>query len=480
MKLSDEARPKSVGSTAPSNVTPIGIAPGQDLSYLRAELCTETRAADIFCQMFGSRVHYVPGWGWLLWDGRRWARDDSGRILELASAVAEWYRDKAVEFDRERRPAELRDWLLAFARKIQGTRAMRDFLEQAKPALSALPETFDAFPLLLNFANGTLNIESMREGHEWNLSPQCQADRLTKIIPRDYNPTAKAPTWDAFLCRVFQDMELRFFMRRAVGYSITGLTREQCFFIAHGTGANGKSTFLNVLQKVIGPDYAMQADPASFLADRGDGVRNDIAAMRGVRLLSAIETGDNRRLDEALVKAVTGGDAIRCRFLYQESFQFTPAFKLWLATNHRPRVLGTDHAIWRRVRLIPFEVQIPESEQDKNLETKLLREAEGILAWAVEGAFEYLRGGLREPAEVKDATAQYRADEDVIGDWLQTSCILQPHAMGSASELHKSFAEETGSGVSQTAFGKRLIERGFERVTINGKRFYKGVGLAKW
>jgi putative DNA primase/helicase len=212
---------------------------------------------------------------------------------------------------------------------------------------------------------------------------------------------------------------LRRFIQQAVGYSLVGSVREQVFLICHGSGANGKSTFLNTLQACIGPDYASQADPASFMVGREGQIRNDLADFRGIRFLAAIETGDGRRIDEALVKSMTGGEQIRTRRLYHEAFQFKPEFTLWMATNHKPRIVGNDNAIWRRVCLVPFTVTVPEDERDRDLESRLLVEATGILSWAVQGTIDYLNNGLQRPDEVRAATEDYRKAEDILGQFIE-------------------------------------------------------------
>jgi putative DNA primase/helicase len=307
-------------------------------------------------------------------------------------------------------------------------------------------------------------------------------DALTKITPVDYAPLAPAPTWDRFLIDIFPDADVRAFVQRAVGYSITGSTTEQVFFIGYGTGSNGKSTFLSTLQHTLGPNYAETALPQTFLAGRDDNMRSDIAALRGVRLLAVIETGDGKRLAEDLVKAVTGGDRIRCRFLYREFFEYLPSFKLWLATNHRPRITGTDHAIWRRVLLIPFTTTIPDDKVDANLPAKLQKEAEGILAWAVQGFRDYCKIGLKPPEAVRVATSKYRNDEDRVGAFLEECCTVGANLQVGKGEMHdyyKRWCEGSGEfALSQRKLSTYLTDHGFDEYrTTGGKRCWIGVGL---
>jgi len=203
------------------------------------------------------------------------------------------------------------------------------------------------------------------------------------------------------------------FMQRAVGYALTGDVGEQCLFVMWGTGANGKSTFVETLHALLG-DYAQKAEMRTLLHRDTDTVRNDLARLRGARLVSAVEIGRGKRLNEELVKELTGGDTITARFLVREYFEFRPEFKLFLAVNHKPQIHGTDEAIWRRVKLVPFNVYIPPEERDKALGGKLRAELPGILNWALEGCLEWQRGGLREPEEVIAATADYRREQDLF------------------------------------------------------------------
>jgi putative DNA primase/helicase len=287
--------------------------------------------------------------------------------------------------------------------------------------------------------------------------------------------------WDRFLEKIFPSAELRDFMQRAVGYSTLGLTREQSFFVCYGTGANGKSVFLNTILRVLGTDYATQADPASFLVRTGDRIRADIARLRGVRFVSAIETGDGKRLDEAMIKAATGGESLVGEFKYQNQFVFMPQFHLWLATNHRPRIDGTDYGIWRRVLLIPFTVTIPEDKRDRDLDAKLVRESEGILDWIITGACRYLRDGLNPPGEVRAATKAYRQSEDVIGRYI-AECTISGAAMQvSKAALFTAFGEwcdREGERVSsKKKFGQYVAEQGFDEYRDGPVRHWIGLGL---
>jgi putative DNA primase/helicase len=299
--------------------------------------------------------------------------------------------------------------------------------------------------------------------------------KLTKLAPVTYDPNADCPKWKAFLQRIFNDNErLIRFVQRAVGYSLTGSTREQCLLFLHGTGANGKSTFLEVIRALLG-DYAVTAEFSTFVADRKSSVRNDIARLHSARLVTAIEVGEGKRFAEELIKTLTGGDTVAARFLYREFFEFRPRFKVWLAANYKPEIRGSDYAIWRRIRLIPFTVTIPPEEQIPDLAEQLKEELSGILNWALEGLRDWLANGLQPPPEVTEATEAYRAEMDIVGLFVQDACVADPKAVTPSKTLYEAFREwcaENGHELlTPKQFGRRLSAKGFTcgRARVEGK-----------
>jgi len=307
---------------------------------------------------------------------------------------------------------------------------------------------------------------------------------LTRMAGAEYRPGAEAPTWAAFLERVLPGEQLREFVRRGAGYSATGDTSEQCMFINHGTGANGKSTFQEALAEALG-DYAMRTPTEMLLAKRAGGVPNDVARLKGARFVAASETEENRRLAESLVKDLTGQDTISARFMRAEWFDFKPTHKLWLSTNHKPEIRGTDNAIWRRIRLVPWAVTIPPKEQDKKLAEKLRAELPGILAWIVRGCIEWRHDGLQAPEEVRKATGAYRAEMDVLAGFLVDCCEVGTSHWDYAKDLYASYkrwCDEVGERPeSQRRFGGHLSERGFSR-DRGGSRaagIWRGVRLSE-
>lgn len=441
--------------------------------YRATHHLTDLGNAHRFVVRHGGNTRYVPTVKkWLTWDGARWLFDEDGEVARLAKDTALSIYVEAAEESNDQRRAALAKW----AAQSESERRLRSIVELAKtePGVPLAVDALDADPWLLGVTNGVLDLRS------GTLRQPRREDYITQRAPVAYNAEATCPTFEAFLSRIFADnRELIEFVRRAAGYTLTGSTAEQCLFLLWGTGANGKSTLVNTLRALLG-DYATQADAATFMfRDRG-GASNDIARLRGARLVSAIETEDGQRLAESLVKQLTGQDAIAARFLYAEHFEFVPAFKLWLAANHKPIVHGDDYAIWRRIHLIPFTVPIPEAERDRTLPEKLAAELPGILNWALAGCSAWQAHGLMPPEEVRAATAEYRREMDVLQDFLDARCIIKANARVGASALYAAYrhwAEETGHRpMSQTRFGRKLGERGFQKAKAS-VGFYVGLGL---
>jgi putative DNA primase/helicase len=438
---------------------------------------TDLGNSERFIIRHGADVRYCYPWGaWLVFTGARWERDEGGKVHRLAKAtVRNIYEEAAEAEDEQERKA-----LAQHATRSEAEARIRAMLELAKPEEPVSPEDLDARPWFLNVQNGTIDL---RTG---TLHPHRREDLITKLAPVSYDPDATAPTWTAFLERVLPDEELRAFVQRAVGYSATGDTSEQCMIINHGGGANGKSTFQETIAAALG-DYAMRAPTEMLLAKRASGIPNDVARLKGARFVAASETEEGRRLAESLIKDLTGQDTITARFMRAEWFDFKPTHKLWLSTNHKPEIRGTDAAIWRRIRLVPWSVTIPPAEQDKRLLAKLRAELPGILAWIVQGCLEWQRVGLQPPEEVRRATGRYRAEMDVLAAFIDEECIVADHASATAKALYgayKAWCEDNGERPeSQRRFGSRLKERGFEsgRMTTGARKGaveWYGIGLA--
>jgi putative DNA primase/helicase len=457
---------KSVARYAPGN--PIATDAPIDLRFH-----TEADAAQVLVEQFGADIRYCgKAGGWHLWDGKRWKRDeDDAGILRLAESCTLKIADAAstiADLDERKR-------LLAFAITLRKRRTLENLVALSRRnQMVAIgdPETFDADGWLLNIANGTVDL---RTGE---LLSHDRRNLLTNIVDIDYDPEATCPRWERFLDEIFAgSTETIDFVQRAIGYSLTGSNREHAIFVLWGAGANGKSTLLSILADVLG-DYGLTAAPSTFMERQAGGATNDLAALRGARFVSTIETGERASLAENFVKAVTGGDRISARYLYQEYFSFEPVFKVFLATNHKPVIKGTDEGIWRRIRLIPFTQRFEGANDDHALRQKLEAELPGILAWAVRGCLAWQARGLTPPATVKNATATYRTEMDTFAGFLET-CDLDDTATVGATELYQSYrAWAEGSGerpVSQRWFGLRLGERGFAKKEVNGRGVWCGI-----
>ena len=444
------------------------------LALPEAENLTDLGNARRLVRHHARDLRYCHPWDkWMIWDGRRWAPDATGDIVRRAKgAVGALYREAADVEDLKERQR-----LVSHALRSESDSRLRAMihLTESEPGIPVMPEDLDADPWLLNVENGTLDL---RTGE---LRPHSRADLLTKVVSTEYREDAPCPQWTAFLERVMGgDADLIAYLQRVVGYTLTGDTREQCLFMLYGTGANGKSTFLETLRSLFG-DYGQQADFSTFLYSKDDRVRNDIARLMGRRLVAAIEADSGRRLAEVLVKQLTGGDTIAARFLFKELFEFRPTFKIFLAANHRPSIRGQDYAIWRRIRLIPFEVTIPAEERDRDLPAKLRTELPGILAWAVQGCMEWQRQGLAEPSAVFRATDEYRQDMDILAAFLDERCVTAPGARGTSRALYEAYEQWCGDNaeepVSARAFGLRLKDKGFKQARTNRARNWVGIGL---
>ena len=436
---------------------------------------TDLGNAQLFVDLFGHDYRYCHTAGaWWCWDTKRWASDTTGRSLHAANQVARIRQDAAHDIeDKEERKAEFKH---AFSSE---SRSKRDnTLAQALsiPGVSICYEDLDTDPWILCCENGTLDLKTglLREHR--------RADFCSQLVPVKYDPAATCPTWEAFLAKIMGDSEnLVGFLRRAIGYSLTGCTREQVLFILWGSGRNGKSVLLETLLRLLGT-YGQVTSPATLMVSQSETVRNDLARLRGARFVKAVETSEGKRLDEGLIKQVTGCDRIPARFLFQEYFEFDPQLKLWLATNHKPSIRGQDLGIWRRIRLIPFAVVITEAEDNKDLQEALITELPGILNWALRGCLEWQRVGLAEPPEVVDATKEYRDEEDVLGRFLSDCCVTGPALSVGSGDLYAAYRDWAKQAEewchSHTKFSGLLKDRGFKPDRKSTLRQWLGLGLA--
>ncbi|MBE0660685.1 MAG: bifunctional DNA primase/polymerase [Bryobacteraceae bacterium] len=404
---------------------------------------TDSGNAERFEMVNGGDFRYCGAHGkWYAWDGTRWAIDDAGRASLAAKDVARrLYAEAAtITDDTPRRAAA------GWARQSESAarRAAMLTLAQGEGRIPVRPEAFDADPWLLNVLNGVVDLrtgELLQHRREGLMTRQC---------PVVYDPGARSHEWAEFL-RVTTDGddELIEFLMRVAGYAFTGSTREEKLFMVLGPTGSGKSTWLEALKSVAG-DYARTADFETFTLRRDAGIRNDIAALAGRRLVLAIETEEGKRLAEGLVKSLTGRDTIAARYLYGEFFEFRPQFKLILAANDAPKVRHQDEAIWRRIVRLPFEHTVPASRRDPGLKERLTADPanlSAILAWAIEGCLRWQESGLGEPERVRIATLAYREDQDPLREFIQECCELGPDYRISTRSLrgaYERFCEAEG------------------------------------
>ena len=409
---------------------------------------------------------------WLIWDGKRWAANDD-EAMRLAKTVPEMLDAVATQEPKKDRAKAIKSWA-----RTSGSKGKLDAMLQlasTEPGLSVDENELDAQPWLLNTPGGIIDL---RNGKTIPHDPDLLLSRMTNVSLQP----GPARQWRHFLSDVLDgDRDLARFIATAAGYSLTGSTREQVLFLLWGEGANGKTTFLEALRYVLG-DYSINTPFNTFTAGNGSGPRNDIARLSGVRFTLATEGDEGSKLDEAIVKRLTGGDTITARYLFKEFFDYEPRFKIWLATNYRPRIRGADHAIWRRIRLVPFVVQIPKDKQDKDLNSKLEAEAGEILHWLVEGAKLWYTSGLHQSAKVDGATLAYRADQDVLGQFISECCLIGGvHAERSLTlyQVYYKWALEQGERPwANRTFTLRLEERGFNRQRKSSGVWWLGIGIS--
>ncbi len=443
-----------------------------------AQALTDAGNARRLVERHGEDLRYVTNLGFLLWDGRRWVRDEEGlRVLQLAKETINSIFDEAkAELDSRRREELAKHASRSLSR--QRLEAMVA-LARSEPEVRTDLRDLDADPLLLNVLNGTIDLRTNE------LRPHDRDDLLTKLAPVEYDLAADCPEWLRFLDRIMGgNPRLIQYLRRFVGYALTGETREKAVLIGHGGGDNGKTTFVETLQGLLGEDYAMTTPEATIAATRNDAIPNDVARLRAARLVVVSETSENLRLNEGRVKAMTGRNRLAARFLHAEWFEFAPEFKLFIETNHRPQIQGTDDAVWNRLKLVPFTVTIPKAEQDKGLPDKLRAELPGILRWALEGCAEWQREGLGEPPEVMDATREYRDESDLLAEFLDARCVRDKgnervwvHASSLYTEYVTWCDANRERALSQKALSQKLQERGVGRKRVAGAWRWVGLGL---
>jgi P4 family phage/plasmid primase-like protien len=435
---------------------------------------TDTGNAERLVRRFGDRIRYVRDIGeWRVWDEKRWAPDTHGIIDRLAKKVAQEIFDEAKGLEDDERTPVLRWAIISEAKDRRN--AMIDLASKERTVVTVIND-YDRDPWLFNCQNGTIDL------HMGKLKPHDPADMITTISPVVLDPKAECPQWLAFLNEVMgSDQQMVDFLSRATGYTLSADTSAQAMFFPYGDGCNGKGVFLEVVRYVMG-GYGKDTSFETFVITRNKNeARNDLAGLVGARFVTASESQDGHKLDEALIKRLTGGDPITCRKLHHEFFTFYPNFKIWMHSNYKPVIRGTDWGIWRRLKCIPFEVTIPDDKRDEQLAPKLKTEASGILNWMLKGMADYLKFGMMYPDKVNEATTKYRESQDVVGRFLGDKCVIAEYAESKQTEMYTAFtmwAEANREHVmKESQFSDAMRKRfGKPRHKADGN-YWQGVGL---
>lgn len=448
-----------------------------DEEKMRAYTFDDMGNAERFVDLFGENVRYCyTEKKWYFYNSMRWSVDNLGVILRMADKCVEAMKAEAklyLQADEESGG----DMAKAFEKHMKSSRSNKSkkaMLNEIEHHLPILPIQMDRYKMALNTPSGIINLKN---GDVKAHNPEYY---FTKITSVDCAEAADCPRWLAFLDDIFAgDKDLIRYIQKAVGYSLTGSTAEQCAFFLYGTGRNGKSTFIDVIRDVFG-DYAANIQPETIMvkSSQSNAINSDIARLKGARLVTSVEPNEGVRLNEGLLKQLTGDDTVTARKLYSEEFEFKPEFKLWMATNHKPIIRGTDTGIWRRIHMIPFNVQIPEDKVDKNLTHKLKAEMAGIFKWCIDGCLMWQREGLQMPAAVLKSVREYRREMDVISAFIEDKCTLEGTVQ--ASMLYAAYASWADSNneycMSNTKFSTELAKR-FEKIKGRNYNYFTGISI---
>ena len=436
---------------------------------------TDITNRDYFLKAYGDSIRYCITWNkFLVWNGTNWDVDTRGRVAErCVKFIHQMYRGLRVIDDRQLQAAFEKHLIKSESfRRIQALEGLLKISEEIKVEDFEL----DTNNYFFNVDKFTLNLKTMRV-----MDPN-QKHLITKKSNFIFEKGADCPTWKMFLLQIFnKDLNLIKFIQKAMGYALSGDVSEQCLFILWGTGANGKSTFLNVLQHLFG-DYACSTMIETFMKKNSE-QSNDLARLKGARLVTTSEIEQGRQISESLIKSVTGEDSLTARFLYGEYFSFKPTFKIFMATNHKPKIRGADNGIWRRIKMIPFNVTIPPEQRDKNLTEKLISENSGILNWLLQGYAMWRKEGLEEPKAIREANAEYRMDMDSVGTFV-TDCLELDASLQwrlPTNMLYQTYIKWCNRNnervMSQKWLGMRMSEKGFKRVITGGLRQWCGLAV---
>lgn len=439
----------------------------------------DTGNAQRFTDLFGDSVRYCyTDKRWFFYDGRKWCTDNTGAIKRMADKAVEAMRAEAKVYAQSDEDSG-GDMLKAFEKHEKSSRSNKSknaMLGEVQHHVPVLPAQLDRHKTSLNTPGGIVDLKT------GNLKPHNPDDYFTKITAVEYSENADCPRWISFLDDIFnKDKDLIRYVQKAVGYSLTGSTSEQCAFFLYGTGRNGKSTFLEVIRDVFG-DYSTNIQPETIMvrSSQSSAINSDIARLKGARLVTSVEPNEGVRINEGLLKQLTGDDVVTARKLYGEEFEFKPEFKLWMATNHKPIIRGTDTGIWRRIHMIPFTVQIPTDKIDRKLKYKLKAEMPAIFKWCIDGCLLWQKEGLKMPHAVLESVREYRREMDVISAFIEDRCQVGANLSVQSSQLYAAYMKwaEVGNEykMSATKFSMEISKR-FEKIKTKKFNLYSGIAL---
>ena len=437
----------------------------------------DTGNADRFIDRYGNlyKYSYIAN-KFYIYDGMKWKIDDKGSIRKLIDEMIESIKNEKVLHSEDVTEEEAREVFQKFYKKTRGTQAKKNIMNELMHRRPATPDDFDRDDMLINVANGYIDLTS-RELYKHDINKM-----FSQITNTDYTEKMQPAVWLDFLNDIFAgDQKVIRYIQKALGYSLTGSTREQIMFILFGKGRNGKSIFVEVISEILG-DYSNNMQAKSLMVKKNDNVNTDIARLSKARFVTSSEPNEGFRFDEGLIKQLTGGDKVTARFLYAEEFEYTPKFKIWVSTNHKPIIRGTDDGIWRRLVLIPFDVQIPEEKVDKDLKYKLLREAPAILNWMAEGAYMWMQEGLEMPDKLKAAVQKYRNEMDTLGQFIEDCCKVDKYSSEKVSNLHQAYKTWSNDNLTSTkvlgmkSFSQKMEER-FVKESRRDANYFIGIEI---
>jgi putative DNA primase/helicase len=444
-------------------------------SKMKFNKYTDIGNSDLFKFFYGDRIRWCDPWKkWLIWNNCFWEEDRTRHVVTYAKSVIKFmekYKESIKDID------ELKA-LTKWVRQCESYRLLTSMIECVKNEIAIIPEVFDKNDMKLNCPNGIIDLQTGL------LLPSDQNEYMTRSTSFEYHPEKSCPRWLKFLDDIMLGRkDLVDYLQKVAGYCLTGNVSERCFFILYGrNGDNGKTTFVETLKIIMG-DYAKTTDASTIMRKQGDeGIRNDLARLKSARLVSVSETPKGKSLDENMIKAITGDERIKARFLYSEEFEFRPTFKFLIYTNHRPKLSADDQALWNRVKLIPFEFTVKEENKILGLSDILIQEeAEGILAWAVEGCLKWQKEKLNNAPEITQAINSYRKREDSVGQFLSAVCridINDDKLEMKGADLLSKYHEWVGSNkMFSRTFYEILQSHDIERIDKRDGIYLKNVRL---